>query len=233
MVFGRTRAVAARLWLHEPDRGNRRMSDAESTRRRGPKRAEGAPAGPDEVRRAVLDAAAELFVRRGLHRVSLRDVASTANVHPNLIRRYIGTRDDLIIAVFDDLSAQLADLVLSNPLSGQGHGPDTVMGKWVRLLDQLVLEERPVVGRAGFNPVLAMAETLMAGYGLDERAARLRAAQIVANGLGWRVFETYLVEAGQLDDIALPILREELVHTARRIGATPWPSPPDPEPRSA
>lgn len=204
---------------------------AAATKRRGPKRAAGAPAGPDEVRRALLDAAAELYVRRGLHRVSLRDVAAAADVHPNLIRRYVGTRDDLVLAVFDDLSEQLADLVLANPLGGQGHGPDTVMGKWVRILDQLVLEGRRVSGRAGFDPVLALAKTLVDGYGLDERAARLRAAQIGALALGWRVFEDYLVEAGRLGDIPVATLREELLLTNRRIGAMPWPEPQDGDPQ--
>jgi AcrR family transcriptional regulator len=208
------------------------MSRAQTAKRPGPKRPRGAPVGPDDVRRALLEAATDLFVRRGLHHVSLRDIAEAADVHPHLIRRYIGTRDDLVLAVFDDLSLRLAGLVLQNPLAGQGHGPDTVMGQWVSLLDQLVLDGTPVVGRAGFNPVLAMAETLRRGYGLDDTASRVRAAQIVANALGWRVFESYLVEAGRLDDVPLAALRGDLVHTARRIGATPWPSPPDPEPRS-
>jgi AcrR family transcriptional regulator len=208
------------------------MSRAQTAKRPGPKRPRGAPVGPDDVRRALLEAATDLFVRRGLHHVSLRDIAEAADVHPHLIRRYIGTRDDLVLAVFDDLSLRLAGLVLQNPLAGQGHGPDTVMGQWVSLLDQLVLDGTPVVGRAGFNPVLAMAETLRRGYGLDDTASRVRAAQIVANALGWRVFESYLVEAGRLDDVPLVALRGDLVHTARRIGATPWPSPPDPQPRS-
>jgi len=205
---------------------------SEPNRRPGPRRAQGAPSGPDAVRRALFDAAAKLFVERGVHRVSLRDIAAAADVHPALIGRYIGTRDELILAVFDDLTSQLAVLVLANPLSGQGHGPDTVMGKWVRIANQLVIEGRPVVGRAGFNPVLAMAKTLADGYGLDDTAARVRAAQIVATALGWRIFEDYLVEAGQLGDVPLDALRDDLVHSARRLGATPWPSPPDPMPKS-
>jgi hypothetical protein len=56
----------------------------------------------------------------------------------------------------------------------------------------------------------------------------VRAAQIVATALGWRIFEDYLVQAGGLAGIPLETLREELVHSARRLGATPWPSPPDP-----
>lgn len=211
------------------------MSDSEQqpTVRRGPRRQEGAPAGPDEVRRALLDAAATVFVERGVHRVSLRDIATEANVHPALIGRYIGSRDDLVLAVFDDLSAQLASEVEASPLSGQGYGPDSVMGRWVRIAGELVIEGRPLVGRAGFNPVLAMAKTLAEGYGLDEAAARVRAAQIVAAALGWRIFEDYLIEAGQLDDVPLETLRAEQVHSARRLGATPWPSPPDPVPRSS
>ena len=58
------------------------------------------------------------------------------------------------------------------------------------------------------------------------------AAQIVAAALGWRIFEDYLVQAGGLDAIPLATLRDELVHSARRLGATPWPSPPDPRPRT-
>jgi AcrR family transcriptional regulator len=101
--------------------------------RRGPRREQGAPSGPEEVRRAVLDAAATLFAERGVDRVSLREIAVAADVHPALIGRYIGSRDDLVLAVFDDLSSQLAAAVLEHPLSGQGYGPDTVMGRWTRL----------------------------------------------------------------------------------------------------
>jgi AcrR family transcriptional regulator len=199
--------------------------------RPGPKRPEGSPVGREEVRRAVFDAAATLFATRGVDAVSLRDIANEANVHFTLIRRSVGTRDDLVDAVFEDLSGQLAAAVLENPLSGQGHGVDTVMGKWARVAAALVIGGRPLSGRTGFNPVLAMAETLMDGYGLDPVAARLRAAQIVAQALGWRIFEVYLVEAGGLEGVPLETLREELVHSARRTGATPWPSPPDPVPR--
>jgi TetR/AcrR family transcriptional regulator, repressor for neighboring sulfatase len=198
------------------------------TRRPGPRRPAGSPSGPEEVRRALLDAAAGLFAQRGVDAVSLRDIAAEADVQLALIRRYIGNRNELVLAVFDDLSDQLARAVLDNPLSGQGFGADTVMGKWVRIASALVIARRPLVGRAGFNPVLAMAETLEDGYGLDPAAARLRSAQIVAAALGWRVFEDYLINAGELGAVPLETLRDELVRSARRLGATPWPSPPDP-----
>ena len=65
----------------------------------GPRRRGGSPAGPQAVRRAVLDAAADLFARRDVEGVSLRDIAAAADVQLALIGRYIGTRAELIDAV--------------------------------------------------------------------------------------------------------------------------------------
>jgi AcrR family transcriptional regulator len=180
------------------------------------------------VRRALLDAAATLFAQRGIAAVSLRDIAAEADVHLALIRRYIGSREDLELAVFDDLSAQVARSVADHPLSGQGFTSDTVMGQWVRVTAGLTMAGRNLAGRRGYNPVQAMARTLSDGYGLDDRSALVRASQIAAAALGWRIFEDYLVEAGHLHEVPLEALREDLTRSARRLGATRWPSPTDP-----
>lgn len=103
----------------------------------------------------MLDEAASLFAHRGLDRVSMRDIASAASVHPALIGRYIGGRDDLIRAVFDDLSSQLASAVLAHPLSGQGFGPDTVMGKWTRLAGALAIPANRRLAGIGSIPCFA------------------------------------------------------------------------------
>jgi AcrR family transcriptional regulator len=176
----------------------------------------------------VLDAAASLFALRGIDGVSLRDIATEADVNLALIRRYIGSRDDLIAAVFAHVSDQLAQLVADNPLAGQGHGPDTVMGQWVRIGAVLAISGRPMSADAIHNPVRAIADSIATGYGLSPEAARVRAAQIVATALGWRIFEPYLIEAAGLEEVPVEVLREELVHAGRRVGATPWPSPADP-----
>jgi TetR/AcrR family transcriptional regulator, repressor for neighboring sulfatase len=186
--------------------------------------------GPEQVRRAVLAAAALLFAERGMDAVSLRDIAAQADVHLALIPRYVGSRDELVSAVFDYLSQQVAEAVVDNPLAGQGFGTDTVMGQWVRVAAALAIAGRSVSSGVGFNPVTAMAATLADGYGLDELSARVRATQVVAAALGWRIFEDYLVDAGDLGDLPLQELRDDLVHSSRRLGATRWPSPPDPVP---
>ena len=92
------------------------MSDSPRSRWPGPRRPAGSLTGPDEVRRAVLDAAAMLFALRGVDAVPLRDIAAAADVHLALIRLYVGTREELLLAVFDYLSDQVARAVAENPL---------------------------------------------------------------------------------------------------------------------
>ncbi len=208
------------------------MTPPESARP-GPRRPLGAPVGPEEVRAAVVEAAATLFAHKGVDAVSLRDIAQRADVNLALIRRYVGSRDQVIEAAFEYASDRLARAIAEHPLEGQGHAADTEMGMWLRIAASLSLAGRPLPTGGGVNPVRAMAQTLAAGYGVPEETARVRAAQIVATALGWRVFEDYLIEAGGLGDVGVDRLREELVHSARRLGATPWPSPPDPRPLDA
>ena len=68
--------------------------------------------GPEQVRRAVLAAAALLFAERGMDAVSLRDIAAKADVHLALIPRYVGSREELVSAVFDYLSERVAEAVV-------------------------------------------------------------------------------------------------------------------------
>lgn len=193
----------------------------------GPRRSEGSPAGPEAVRRAVLDAAADLFARRDVEGVSLRDIAAAAHVQHALIGRYIGTRRQLIYAVFDDLSASLAQELVNRPLEQISFERDSTMGRWIVVLHHLVVtgagQDRTT---ASFNPVKALAHVLAENYRADPAGAAVRAAQIAALALGWRLFERYLIAAGGLESVPLQDLRDEVTALNRRIGATPWPSPP-------
>ena len=193
----------------------------------GPRRSEGAPTGPQAVRRAVLDAAADLFARRDVDGVSLRNIAAAADVQLALIARYVGTRKELIDAVFDDLSASLAQELTDRPLEQISFERDSTMGRWIVLLRHLVITGAgPDRATASFNPVRALARVLEDNYGADPAGAAVRAAQIAALALGWRLFERYLIAAGRLEQIPVQDLRDEVTALNRRIGATPWPSGP-------
>ncbi len=199
--------------------------------RPGPRRRRGAPTGPEQVRRAVLDAAADLFARKGVSEVTLREIATAADVQLALIARYIGNRAELLHAVFEDLTEALAREVIDRPLEQMSFERESVMGRWTIMLTHFAVtdpDELPMSSE--FNPMLALAQVIVENYGLDERSARLRGAQIVASALGWRIFEGYLIMGGQVD-IERDVVRDELTAMHRRLGATPWPSPPDPVPR--
>ena len=197
----------------EPDHANRRP---------GPRRDPGSPVGPDAVHRAVLDAAADLFARQGVEAVSLRDIASAADVQLALISRYVGNRAELIDAVFHDLSSQLAQELLDRPLEQPTFVRDSVMGRWIILLTHLVIGGAEMDRLEGaFNPVHALARVIEDSYGLEPFDARIRGAQIAAHALGWRLFETYLIRAGELRSIPIETLRDEYTALNRRIGATP------------
>lgn len=213
-----------------PPRGDDIVAMHPATARPGPKRPRGKPSGPDEVRRAVLAAAASLYASYGVDGVSLRQIAAAADVNPALISRYIGSKEQLQGEVFAYASAELEKSLREHPLERQGITPDTPMGQWVRITASMAIAGHPIHSTDEANPVQVMAEILVRAYGVSEGAARLRAAQIAAAALGWRIFEDYLIEAAQLGDTPVEVLREELTRSARRLGATEWPSPPDPVP---
>jgi AcrR family transcriptional regulator len=56
-------------------------------------------AGPDDVRRAVLDAARAVYVRQGYVNTTVKVVAAAAGVAPEVVRRYYDSRDELVSAV--------------------------------------------------------------------------------------------------------------------------------------
>jgi AcrR family transcriptional regulator len=181
------------------------------------------------VRRAVLDAAAELSTERGVGAVSLRDIAAKADVQLALISRYVGTREQLIDAVLEDLTDQVAQETVERPREQQGFTAASPVVRWTRMLAYATITDRDLSKiTSQFNPVLALAKVAQDSYGIDEEAARIRGAQIVASVLGWRLFERYLLAAGGLEDVDPDVLHDELTALHRRMGATPWPSPPDP-----
>ena len=176
------------------------------------------------VREAVLEAAARLFAERGVERVSLRSIAEAADVKLPLIGRYIGRRSELIDAVFERLSGQVVDYVEANPLEPLEYGRDSMLGRWMTMVAHYTLhEEVPQLG--AMNPVRSLAGVLETSFGIDARAARLRAAQVTAISLGWRLFEDYLISSTELDDVSLDELRSDLNAIQQLIGSAPLPTP--------
>ena len=188
---------------------------------RGPRRPEGAPVGPEAVRRAILDAACELFASNGIDRTSLRQIADRANVNASLISRYIGPRDALLAAVLDDLGERIAEEIAVDPTRQHSFDPDSPGVRWARILAQVAVTNDFPPTSSTPHPVQALARGIQATFGIDERSARIRAAHLLASALGWRIFETYLVSNGDFDDVPIDELRDHVSGALQHLATLP------------
>jgi len=84
-----------------------------------PSRGEGESA--DAVRERLVDAARELFTRRGFGEVPVREIAREAGVTPAMIAYYFGDKQGLyeamLASVFDTLLARVKELAAQSPSS--------------------------------------------------------------------------------------------------------------------
>ncbi len=163
--------------------------------------AEDAPRGRDAVKRALLDAAAELFAARGASAVSVRDVAARAGVNHGLVHRHFGSKQALQREVMHALTERMASRV------GQGGDAlealeaaleSSAMRLYFRMLARSLLDGVPVHELQDSFPVVELALSRVqaeqsCGATRDDVDARLVVALGIAAGLGWLVFEPFIV----------------------------------------
>jgi AcrR family transcriptional regulator len=109
------------------------------------------PLGSPDARRAVLDAARELFAELGFERTTMRAVAARAGVDPALIYHYFGDKDGLLFAALQPpvdeatVFAGLAD-------AGDGAGEELVR-RLVKLWEEHpeVREQMAAILRTGLS----------------------------------------------------------------------------------
>ena len=133
--------------------------------------------------------------------MSIRQVAAKAGVNPGLIHRYIGSKEELLRAVLENFATQLEDngtRVLHGPLS---QGTERLMLTHQRIIAHLILEGYDINDFYTRTPLVAIIlDAIQRETAVDDHTARIRAVQILALGLGWRLFESFLTSATGLDD---------------------------------
>jgi AcrR family transcriptional regulator len=72
-----------------------------------PARKETELTGPDRVRAEALRVAARLFAEKGVHGVSVREIAREVGVSHTLLHLYFGSKDDLLRQLLHQLDASL------------------------------------------------------------------------------------------------------------------------------
>jgi AcrR family transcriptional regulator len=156
------------------------------------------PHGPDAVRTALVDAAARLFAERGPDRVSVKQIAAAAGVNHGLVHHYFGSKDALLSAVLASLSEQVAaelasgapaDVIAANGGATERHN---------RIAAFLILQGRDPAALKGSFPVFDTLVASLRGQGLSPADARLRTAQVVAQVIGWQLFESFLIDGAGL-----------------------------------
>ena len=118
------------------------------------------PLGSPDARRAVLDAARELFAELGFERTTMRAVAARAGVDPALIYHYFGDKDGLLLAALQP------PVEAATVFSGLADAADRTGEELVRRLVKL-WEERPEIREQ-------MAAILRTGLSHDHAARLLR-----------------------------------------------------------
>jgi TetR/AcrR family transcriptional regulator, repressor for neighboring sulfatase len=173
-----------------------------------------------EGRAALLTAATEIVNETGSPNLTVREVAARAGINHGLVHRYFGTKDTLISAVIDEISAALAT-DLARPGGGERAIHADATGTLAQLIGHAMISGGDDVGARGrAHPVADLIVQRLRDQGdLSEHDARVAAAQILALTLGWRLNERFLVSACGLDDDDLEGLRDQLYNACLRVAS--------------
>lgn len=149
---------------------------------------------------AILDAAWELFARRGPDGASLRDVAAAAGCTHALVTRYYGSKQGLADAVAERL-ARRVEATVAGVLAGDGEPLVELLHRArrdrgaVQLLVRTALGDLPA---RGVPECFHAVEVLDTGRGADDRRSRRCAYAAGCVVLGFVTFEDFLVTATRL-----------------------------------
>jgi len=164
------------------------------------------PRGREEVREAVLIAAARLFAARGPAAVSARDIAAEAGVNYGLLHRYFGTKDAVLGETMERLRSRIASI--GDPVADQ----PTIAANLLDLTEEFTAYTRTLAWAllAGTDPhqlqghFPSVTEMIgeLGGSSDDEDhrlEARVVAGAVMSLVLGWRLFEPWIFAATGLE----------------------------------
>jgi AcrR family transcriptional regulator len=184
---------------HQSDLGTNAADDSGSGTHRSYDRA--------ATEAGLIEAATQLFDRRNPGSVSVREIAKLAGVNHGLVHHYFGSKQALVQAVLDDLSAKAR----SSLAAGTAMDQESPVLTYTRILGRVMLEESDLTPLPSSHPILVQLASLARDVGgLDERSARIRASQGAALAMGWLLFEPLLVQSSGLEDEDPAFLRDQL-----------------------
>jgi AcrR family transcriptional regulator len=165
------------------------------------------PVGRDAVVAAVLAAASALFAEKGPAATSVRDIAARSGVNHGLVYRHFGAKEELVAAVLDYLSDEVA---AGANAGGAGDALDAAVERHWRVIAWAILDGYPVGRLQHRFPYVSKLVERARAHHLDDDAARLAAGNALALELGWRLFEPFVRSAAGLRHVPPSRMRESI-----------------------
>jgi AcrR family transcriptional regulator len=150
--------------------------------------------GPEAVRAALVEAAAEAFAFEG--DVSVRVIAERAGVNHGLVHHYFGGKDGLRRAVLGELAAAqaraLAGIDSEDPIAMARGALAAARAdeRFWRVLARALLDGEVPQPFQHAYPVVKQLIATLSGQGVDD--ARRNVALGLALSLGWSLFEPWI-----------------------------------------
>ena len=177
------------------------------------------PRGREQVVAAVLQAAAELFAQDGIEAVSIRDIATRADVNHGLIHRHFGSKDNLRLKTQEYLAKNVRDDIgePENIIDAIGRAEQAIREHplfW-KVMARTFLDgtfEGDVQGSFPFIKKMVdfVREAKEDGLIVSDMDPRYIVAAFSAYGLGIRLFEDYIMQGTGLDDEPVEEVRSKI-----------------------
>lgn len=95
----------------------------------------------DARRQHILDASRRCFVRNGFHATSMQDILSEANLSSGALYRYFRSKDDIIVAIAQDVLAGLAELIETALDPDEALRPEELLGRLLTTFERMDNEQ--------------------------------------------------------------------------------------------
>jgi len=190
------------------------------------------PRGKKAVMTALVEAATDLFAAKGPAQVSVREIADKAGVNHGLVHRHFGSKEGLLKAVMEGLSARMAaDTAKALALDSEAalrvgmFKSLTNNEDYLKILARSLLDGKALEDIQDRFPIIEglidfaakRKETGQMGEGSDPRAV---VAFQVASVMGWLTFERYLLASTGLDKDGIENSREAFLELARKAATS-------------
>ena len=168
--------------------------------------------GRAQVEERALVAAQRLFAERGLHGTTVRDIASEAGVSHALVHRYLGSKEDILVAVIKRNATPVLERARSAATAREAalsmfRELRTASPDYLKLLARVIMEDVPFEAAGHDFPALRqLVEITERQAASDPDKARelpeprVLVAAVVALAIGWTVSEDWLVRGTGLSE---------------------------------